>query len=247
MRKSFWTGATFAALAAVAAGAYLGHWASPQPSPPPSAPAEATIPTTVSPPDAPLAVAPPAPVERPDDLPTVAVGQRPVHIVREDENLPIPTVTLTTRDGRVIARAAPRPTPLAAAPPRQSLTAPVGGAAQAVGGTRLAVAGRTLELFGVETPATRRCALGDNAILPCPDAAREALRNRLAGNPKVTCDMPAGQRGKSAFICRDASGLDLGGFLVAEGLAFADTSQSYDYLGVQDVARSFRRGLWRVR
>jgi endonuclease YncB( thermonuclease family) len=202
---------------------------------------------------APVAVAAPVPeaVKPQDDLPTVSVEAHPFHTVREDESLPVPTVTLMTREGKVIARATPRPTPPSSAAPAAAsqpiLPARLGGNAQPVGGARLSVGGNTLQLFGVLTPLAKQCSLGTGAPQPCSEAARQALKARLEGNAIVTCEMPPGQRGPPSFICRDWSGIDLGGFLVGEGLALADTSSSPNYLGAQDVARTYQRGIWHAR
>ncbi len=123
------------------------------------------------------------------------------------------------------------------------------GRAAAAGGTMLTVSGRELRLFGVRPADPRdRCGLGTGDNRSCSDVARDALAQRLRRYPNVACHVPPGQRGGSAgAICTDNSGTDLGGFLVAEGYALADTAQSYDYFGAEGVARSFRRGLWRYR
>src|SRR5208282_5257651 len=98
--------------------------------------------------------------------------------------------------------------------------------------------GRPVRLFGVKpVPPTNRCALGQGDARNCAEVARDALAQRLQRRPNVFCRVPAGQRaGESAAICLDANGVDLGGFLVAEGLALADTSRSYDYFGSQGIA-----------
>jgi len=122
------------------------------------------------------------------------------------------------------------------------------GAAQAAGGTTLSVGGRFVNLFGVRVADPRdQCGLGPGDNRSCAQVARDALAQRLARYPNVSCRVPAGQRGQPGAVCTDASGTDLGGFLVAEGYALADTSQSYDYFGAEGVARSYRRGLWRYR
>ena len=58
---------------------------------------------------------------------------------------------------------------------------------------------------------------------------------------------PGGSRQDSPAICLDGDGVDLGGFLVAEGLALADPAQSYDYVGAEGIARAQKRGLWLFR
>jgi endonuclease YncB( thermonuclease family) len=111
------------------------------------------------------------------------------------------------------------------------------------------MAGRAVPLFGVRPPESRdRCAAGAGAPHSCDDVARHAMARRLAGNPAVSCRLPPGQPAENAgAICLDSTGLDLGGWLVGEGLALAEPRQSYDYVGAEGVARSLRRGLWRYR
>ena len=183
------------------------------------------------------------------DLPTVEIKPRPIYAVPNDEP-PIPKVTLYDRNGKEI------PTRQASLPPYSPPPAPpplpppavFGGAAQAAGGTTLAVAGKAVRLFGVRLADPRdRCGLGPGDARNCSDVARDALALRLRRYPSVSCQTPPGQRGDPAAICIDASGTDLGGFLVAEGYALADTSQSYEYFGSEGVARYYRRGLWRNR
>jgi len=226
-------------------------------APPPPAQKTETAPPAVAPPQsAPAAETPaatpgepPAPALPPklaSDLPTVDVPDRPIHTVPEDEPV-IPKVTLLDRKGNEIASrrmvlTAPRAVPL---PTRPAIFT---GSAQATGGVALAVAGRPVHLFGVRVADPRdRCGLGPGDSRSCTEVARDALAQRLKRYPTVSCHMPAGQRGEPAAVCIDASGTDLGGFLVAEGFALADTNQSYEYFGSEGVARSFRRGLWHNR
>jgi endonuclease YncB( thermonuclease family) len=190
--------------------------------------------------------APPAAATEPD-LPTVDVAPRPIHTV-PDENIPAPKVTLFDRAGHEIATHQP----VSAPPPPPAHVHPVSasfiGSAQAAGGTKLAVSGRTVRLFGVRVADPRdQCGLGPRDKRSCAEVARDALAQRLRRSPWVSCQMPPGQVGDPGAVCVDASSTDLGGFLVAEGLALADTSQSYEYFGAEGVARSFHRGLWRHR
>lgn len=207
-------------------------------------PPDAEHPAVETPPLGPEPPAPP-PKSAASDLPTIDVAQRPVHTVPDDEPT-VPKVTLFDRSGKELPGR-----PVVLTPPRPVAPPPVvpfGGTAQAAGGTALAVAGRSVKLFGVRIGDPRdRCGLGFGDGRSCADVARDALAQRLKRYPQVSCHMPAGQRGDPAAVCIDNSGTDLGGFLVAEGLALADLSQSYEYFGSEGVARSFRRGLWRNR
>jgi endonuclease YncB( thermonuclease family) len=215
-----------------------------RPDAPPPAPVQSPASAAPAIVEAPLA--PPKPAV--PDLPTIEVAQRPVHTVPDEETVTAPRVTIFDRQGKEQrsreASLTPSPSPVAPLPPPVTF----GGTAQAAGGTALAVAGRSVRLFGVRVADPRdRCGLGPGDGRNCADVARDALAQRLKRYPLVSCHLPAGQRGDPGAICVDNSGTDLGGFLVAEGLALADTGQSYEYFGSEGVARSFRRGLWRNR
>jgi endonuclease YncB( thermonuclease family) len=199
---------------------------------------------------------PPAAASASPDLPTVVVAPRPVHKIQEDEAAAPKPFTLRGRDGQVMHRPAVTSPAVATAatasparPQGSSGASPVVGAAQVTAAATLMVRGQPTRLFGVRTPDPRdRCSPGQGAPRPCGDVARDALAARLAAGAAVSCRIPPGQhRPEAGAVCRDATGVDLGGFLVAEGFALADPLESYDYVGAEGVARSFRRGLWRYR
>jgi endonuclease YncB( thermonuclease family) len=123
------------------------------------------------------------------------------------------------------------------------------GKGNAAGGMAVGVSGHNLRLFGVKPPGPGdRCGLGTGDNRSCSDVARDALAQRLQHYPTVSCRVPPGQRGGDpAAICTDNSGTDLGGFLIGQGYALADTNQSFDYFGAESGARANRRGLWRNR
>ena len=210
------------------------------------------------------------------DLPTVDVAPRTAHAVPDTEP-PAPSVTIVDRNGRTLkqinpsaglsptyvpsvgpggaktaARGATRPAPVSPMPNARPASLPPGtsfdGKGSARGGTMLSVSGRDVRLYGVRLAEARdKCGLGAGDNRSCGDVARDALAQRLQRYPNVACRVPSGQRGDQVAICSDSSGTDLGGFLVAEGYALADTNQSFDYFGAEGVARANRRGLWRYR
>lgn len=190
----------------------------------------------------------PATADPAADLPTVEIGQRPVHAVPEGDAAPARPVTIKGPDGRETAlRAVPVPRHYTPSPP--PLTQ-ISGAARVTDGVSLSVLGRKVRLFGVRAPAAGDlCPSGDStAPRPCSDEARGALIARLAGNAQIFCRVPPGQRAPvPAAVCHDASGADLAGMLVADGFALADPTQSYDYFGAEAAARQLRRGLWHYR
>jgi len=130
-------------------------------------------------------------------------------------------------------------------PPPSSLS----GAAHATGTVSLAIDGHTVRLYGVLPPASAdRCALGTGAPQTCAEVTQTMLAARLAHSARVTCQLPPGVGAADpARICLDASGVDIGGYLVGEGLAMADPRASNGYAGAESSARSSGKGLWRFR
>jgi endonuclease YncB( thermonuclease family) len=174
------------------------------------------------------------------DLPSVDVSSRPVHVVPPDDGKPARPVTVTGRGGAPDVRAA--------APPIAT-PAVIKGPAKLAAGLSLTIGDRAVELFGVKVPHSGdRCASATQPPGNCADVARGALAARLKGNAAVSCRVPPGQRRTvPAALCVDATGVDLAGFLVAQGFVLADPAQSYEYVGAETMARSQKRGLWRYR
>lgn len=189
----------------------------------------------------------------PGDLPTVVVDPRPVHVVPDQEPPPPAAVTFKDSEGRdrdSKAVAWHAPPSIRRSPSFVPAPLLISGSASLAAGLSLSLRGRALHLFGVKLPAAgERCAAAvTGAPRPCDEVAREALASRLRANDDVSCRVPPGQRVlPAAALCRDANGVDLGGFLVAEGLALADLTQSYEYVGAESAARASRRGLWNYR
>jgi endonuclease YncB( thermonuclease family) len=222
--------------------------APPPPSvmPAPTPPAEPTLPPPAE------ATSPPQLAEAPaPDLPTVEVASRPEHVVPDYDSPPRP-VTLKDRDrsADVAARGAPRvATQQVPSPQPQSPAVTINGKARVGDGVSLMVQGRAVALFGVRAPRPGdRCTVSARlAPRACDEVAREVLASRLDVYGTVSCRMPPDQRGAPAAICLDSTGIDLGGFLVAEGFGLADAAQSRDYVGAESLAASLHRGLWRFR
>ncbi len=220
-----------------------GAVAAPLAAVPPAAPAVRPIADAA--PATPPAAAPPAAAP---DLPTIEVKPRPVHTVPDDTPPPRP---VTLQDGdplagmpQAVARSVPPPAP------RQTPAIVIVGAAHADNSVSLTVRGRIVPLFGVRAPkrGDRCAAVPGPSPRACAEVARDALATRLHADANVSCRVPPGQRGGGgAAVCLDSTGVDLAGFLVGAGFVLADPAQSYDYVGAETIARSFRRGLWRYR
>jgi endonuclease YncB( thermonuclease family) len=149
--------------------------------------------------------------------------------------------------------------PKSGAPPQQSAMIPepplasnlpvFSGRARALGGINLEVAGLKVRLFGVRVPDSGdHCAAANGKPQPCDAVALAALQQHLAGHSIVACRVPPGQQTSDpGAICLDEAGDDLGRYLVIQGYALADSSQSYDYLPAEGAARTAKRGLWNYR
>jgi endonuclease YncB( thermonuclease family) len=209
------------------------------------------LPPTPSPPAAPQPVVEPPPaVPALAPLPERQVAEIPFHAVPENEVPPKPQpFQMRDSPGMVASRGSTRTSPQSAAlapPPRQ-----LAGKAEVAGAAVLRVGGQNLRLFGIRPPGgDDRCGGSGNGsgsgsgVMPCADRARAVLAGRLART--TSCRFPA-PSSDSGAICLDGDGVDLGGLLVGEGLALADRSQSFDYVGAESIAKSQRRGLWQFR
>jgi endonuclease YncB( thermonuclease family) len=194
-----------------------------------------------------VAASPPPKATTLPKLPTRDVAMRPAHVVPEnDPILPARPIDIQKSPSLTAETVPPH---IAPRTPTRVAAVQIAGAAEVSDATALRVAGRPLVLFGVRPPGSGdRCLAAGGLNLgtppPCLQKAQDMLIARLARNPSVSCRVPAPGAAPAA-ICLDADGVDLGGFLVAEGLALADPAQSYDYIGAETIARSQRRGLWR--
>ena len=90
--------------------------------------------------------------------------------------------------------------------------------------------------------------MGSSDPLPCAEVTEAMLAARLARSASVTCQLPPGiGAADPARICLDASGVDIAGYLVGEGLVVADRHAGASYAGAESAARSSGKGLWHYR
>jgi endonuclease YncB( thermonuclease family) len=244
-------------LAALVAVAFLFRWvltaplpvtAPPEPVPTPAAeappPDAAPAPEASASPETAVPAPPPEPALPP--LPEIAVGDHPIHQVPVDP-------TPASKPGQPLdpGRNAGQSQEVAQGPsikPLPSAPRQFTGTAAPTGGIELTVGTTTVELFGVKPPdPSEHC--GTGADSDCRAAAQRALAKQLGNSGKVSCHVPNVRPGVTiAFaICLDATGVDLGGYLIGAGLAVADTGQSYDYVGAESIARNLKQGLWHFR
>jgi endonuclease YncB( thermonuclease family) len=126
------------------------------------------------------------------------------------------------------------------------------GNAIAVDGDTLRVGGVKTRLFAIDAPeAAQTCkravaaSAGFSGLSwPCGAHATAVLRAMLARDPWVTCEPKATDRyGRAVAACRNSEG-DLGGRLVAQGLAVAYRRYSMAYVDHEEAAKAEKLGIW---
>ena len=133
------------------------------------------------------------------------------------------------------ALAAPLPMPAAA---------DVDGLARVIDGDTLEIDEVRVRLFGIDAPeASQRCSGAAGAEWDCGRVAAARLAALAAGSPVRCAARDRDRYGRVVATCT-AGGLDLGGRLVAEGLAWAYVRYSEDYVADEADARRRGLGLW---
>ena len=113
----------------------------------------------------------------------------------------------------------------------------------------LRVRGKTIRLFGVYMPRTERNCRSDFSPPLCGNRPVRALKTRIRGF--VRC-LPQGKfsDGSLSAVCYVDGDLsteppiDLGGWLIEQGLAVAGPGAPFEYQTMQRIAEINRRGVW---
>lgn len=114
----------------------------------------------------------------------------------------------------------------------------------------LEVQGRTINLFGIYVPETERGCLTEIRPVRCGSRAVRALELKIQGF--VRCVPKARNRDGSLDAICYAQGdgsildepVDLGAFLIEEGLAVALPDAPFRYQTLERIARARKRGIW---
>lgn len=129
------------------------------------------------------------------------------------------------------------------------------GTAVALDGDTLHIGAVKIRLWGIDAPEgnqtcqrpppTQRANLGTSGLSwPCGAHATAVLRAMLAHDPWVTCQAKAADKyGRTIATCSNASG-DLGGRLVAQGMAVAYRRYSAAYVDQEEAAKAEKLGIW---
>jgi endonuclease YncB( thermonuclease family) len=129
---------------------------------------------------------------------------------------------------------------------------PLAGPARVVDGDTLEVQGQKVRLHGIDAPEMRQVCFrpeydtaGKESPWACGVAARRQLEELIARRP-VTCRaLDKDRYGRVIARCFVGSPhIDLGGWLVRNGLAVAYTKYSRDYVPQETAARGERLGIW---
>lgn len=118
--------------------------------------------------------------------------------------------------------------------------------AQVIDGDTVEVGPVRIRLHGIDAPeAGQRCATARGGTWPCGVEATRRLGELVEGAP-VTCEaLDRDHYGRVIARCH-VRGVDVGGQLVEEGLAWAFRRFSEDYISQEEEARRDRRGVWRA-
>ena len=121
------------------------------------------------------------------------------------------------------------------------------GRAQVIDGDTLDIAGRRIDLVGIDAPEVQQTCGAAGAAWKCGLEARWALLNRV-GRHWVTC-VPAGRSAAGAQPAKcylaGVGQHDVGAWLVAEGWALAARDGGGAYMAEEGAAQEARKGLWR--
>lgn len=118
----------------------------------------------------------------------------------------------------------------------------VSGAARVIDGDTLAIGATKVRLLGIDAPESRQRCGCSGAEWACGEIAAARL-TALAG-AAVRCSGDEHDRYGRLIATCSADGVDLGGRMVADGLAWAYVHFSELYVADETRARSRRVGLW---
>lgn len=118
------------------------------------------------------------------------------------------------------------------------------GVASVIDGDTIEIHGEPFRLFGIDAPESNQlCKGATGKPYRCGQMSANALSD-LIGGKTVRCEKRDLDRYKRIVAVCSVKGRDVGGYLVAKGLAVAYVKYSKSYVPHQTAARKARLGLW---
>lgn len=131
---------------------------------------------------------------------------------------------------------------LASAVPARA--ADIVGSAMVIDGDTIEIDGQRINIYGVDAPELDQVCDRAGEAYRCGRWAAQLLSEALGESP-VVCK-PKGRRapGRPIRAVCWLDGVDIGGWLVAQGLALPARKSGRAYLDEQEHARAYRKGIW---
>lgn len=126
---------------------------------------------------------------------------------------------------------------------RQSLAPTITGTASVIDGDTLEIHGKRIRLHAIDAPESRQTCERGGEAWRCGQASALALADKIGRRP-VSCEQTDVDRYKRIVARCFASGEDLNGWLVGQGLAVAYRQYGRDYVAAEGDAKAARRGMW---
>ena len=117
------------------------------------------------------------------------------------------------------------------------------GPARVIDGDTLDVDGTRVRLHGVDAPEAAQSCFTADAGWPCGRRATQALATLLQEGVVACAERDRDRYGRVVAVCR-RDGLDVNGWLVAQGWAVAYRRYSHAYVEQEAAARAAGRGVW---
>ena len=155
------------------------------------------------------------------------------------------TQALRGRLGRIEVGAGKTAGPRKEQPARDvRASAALTGPARVIDGDTLDVGGVRIRLHGIDAPESKQNCRTGGKRWSCGREATQALAARIGGRSVSCQERDRDRYGRVVAVC-SLFGMDLNGWMVAQGWAFAYRRYSHAYVAEESGARAARRGMWR--